>query len=85
MVKGNRKDGKGEIARLVGKLMKRSAKLHPSVPSGGGILRTAPIREVHLDLVRVTTGLHFALILLDVHKLILYLLIHAFCCFASLV
>ncbi|PON96696.1 G-patch domain containing protein [Trema orientale] len=56
MVKGTRKDGKGEISRLVGRLMKRSAKLHPSVPSGGGLLKTAPICEVHLDLVRVTTG-----------------------------
>ncbi|XP_062116181.1 uncharacterized protein LOC133830264 isoform X2 [Humulus lupulus] len=56
MVKGSRKDGKGEISRLVGRLMKRSAKLHPSVPTGGGLLKTAPICEVHLDLVRVKTG-----------------------------
>ncbi|PQP99542.1 uncharacterized protein Pyn_14533 [Prunus yedoensis var. nudiflora] len=51
-----RKDGKGEVARLVGRLVRRSAKLHPSMPSGGVLLKTAPIREVHLDLVRVITG-----------------------------
>uniref|UniRef100_A0A803QYT4 G-patch domain-containing protein n=1 Tax=Cannabis sativa TaxID=3483 RepID=A0A803QYT4_CANSA len=56
MVRGSRKDGKGEISRLVGRLMKRSAKLHPSMPTGGGLLKTAPICEVHLDLVRVKTG-----------------------------
>ncbi|KAL8140823.1 LOW QUALITY PROTEIN: hypothetical protein V2J09_006844 [Rumex salicifolius] len=44
------------VARLVGRLVKPSAKLHPSMPSGGGWLRTAPICEVHLDLVRVKTG-----------------------------
>lgn len=59
MVKVSKKDRKGEISRLVGRLMKRSAKLHPSMPSGGGLLKTAPICEVHLDLVRVTTGLPF--------------------------
>ncbi|KAH7528425.1 hypothetical protein FEM48_Zijuj05G0070800 [Ziziphus jujuba var. spinosa] len=56
MVTKPRKDGKGVIAKLVGRLMKRSSKLHPSMPSGGGLLRTAPICEAHLDLVRVTTG-----------------------------
>lgn len=61
MVTKSRKDGKGMIAKLVGRLVKRSAKLHPSMPSGGGLLRTAPICEVHLDLVRVTTGLYYPL------------------------
>lgn len=61
MVRGFRKDGK-EVARLVGRLVKRSTKLHPSMPSGGGKLRSAPICEAHLDLVRVKTGLHFVLI-----------------------
>lgn len=46
------------MARLVGYLVRRSVKLHPSMPSGGGLLRTAPICEVRRDLVRVTTGLH---------------------------
>ncbi|XP_044486150.1 uncharacterized protein LOC123211463 isoform X3 [Mangifera indica] len=56
MVRECRNDGKNQVAKLVGHLMRRSAKLHPSMPSGGGLLKTAPIREVHLDLVRVTTG-----------------------------
>ncbi|XP_030938964.1 uncharacterized protein LOC115963883 isoform X1 [Quercus lobata] len=55
-VTGTRKDGKGEVVRLVGRLVRRSAKCHPSMPSGGGLLKTAPICEVHLDLVRVTSG-----------------------------
>ncbi|KAL0417147.1 UNVERIFIED_CONTAM: hypothetical protein Slati_3546600 [Sesamum latifolium] len=56
LVRGTKKDGKTEVARLVGRLRKRSSKLHPSVPSGGGILKTAPVCEVHLDIVRVTSG-----------------------------
>ncbi|EOY20866.1 hypothetical protein QUC31_007067 [Theobroma cacao] len=56
MMTGPRKDGKGQVARLIGRLVKRSAKVHPSMPSGGGLLKTAPICEVHLDLVRVRTG-----------------------------
>ncbi|KDO69527.1 hypothetical protein CISIN_1g011642mg [Citrus sinensis] len=51
-----RKRGKDQVARLVGYLVRRSVKLHPSMPSGGGLLRTAPICEVRRDLVRVTTG-----------------------------
>lgn len=66
MVKGPRKDGKGEISRLVGRLMKRSARLHPSMPSGGGLLKTASICEVLLDLVRVKTGLPFIFCLKNV-------------------
>ena len=60
-VTGTRKDGKGEVVRLVGRLVRRSVKRHPSMPSGGGLLKTAPICEVHLDLVRVTSGLHLPL------------------------
>ncbi|KAJ0104736.1 hypothetical protein Patl1_18093 [Pistacia atlantica] len=56
MVRECRKDGKNQVAKLVGHLVRRSAKLHPSMPSGGGLLKTAPICEVYLDLVRVTTG-----------------------------
>lgn len=55
----SRKDGKGEIARLVGRPMRKHAKLHPSMPSSGGLLKTAPICEVHRDLVQVKTGLHY--------------------------
>lgn len=57
LVRGTKKDGKTEVLRLVGRLRKRSSKLHPSVPSGSGILKTAPVCEVHLDMVRVTSGL----------------------------
>ncbi|KAL3642328.1 hypothetical protein CASFOL_013143 [Castilleja foliolosa] len=56
LVKGTKKDGKTEVARLVGRQTDRSTKLHPSVPSGGRILKTAPVCEVHHDIVRVTSG-----------------------------
>ncbi|KAJ1385064.1 G-patch domain [Sesbania bispinosa] len=51
MVRGSKKDGKDKAARLVGRLVKQSAKRHPSIPCGGGKVRSAPICEVHLDLV----------------------------------
>jgi hypothetical protein len=41
------------VTRLVGCLSRGSRKLHPFLPSRGGLLRTAPVCEVHLDLVRV--------------------------------
>jgi len=44
------------VVRLVGCLSRGSSKLHPSLPARGGLLRTAPVREVHLDLVRVSAG-----------------------------
>ncbi|XAR67993.1 hypothetical protein NMG60_11002962 [Bertholletia excelsa] len=47
---GTRKDGKSQVVRLVGRLLRQSARLHPSVHSGGGLLKTAPICEVDLDL-----------------------------------
>ncbi|KAI3512893.1 hypothetical protein L1887_20215 [Cichorium endivia] len=50
------KKRKKRICRLVGRLIKKSTKLHPSMPSNGRLLKTAPISEVHLDLVRVTSG-----------------------------
>ncbi|KAL6493509.1 hypothetical protein OROGR_032288 [Orobanche gracilis] len=56
LVKGTKKDGKTVVARLVGRLTKCSIKLHPSVPLGGGLLKSAPVCEVHLDVVRVTSG-----------------------------
>ncbi|XP_021900877.1 uncharacterized protein LOC110816846 isoform X7 [Carica papaya] len=52
MVIGTGNGRKQQVTRLVGRLMKRSTKLHPSVPSGGRLLKTAPICEVHLDLQR---------------------------------
>ncbi|GMP33826.1 hypothetical protein CsSME_00006972 [Camellia sinensis var. sinensis] len=51
IVTRTRKDGKNQVARLVGRLVRQCARLHPSMPSGGGLLKTAPICEVHLDLV----------------------------------
>ncbi|XP_074375914.1 uncharacterized protein LOC141717649 isoform X2 [Apium graveolens] len=56
MVRGTKKNGKGEVARLVGRLLRRSMKLHPSMPSGSGLLKTAPVCEAHYDRVRVTSG-----------------------------
>ncbi|KAK9117230.1 hypothetical protein Sjap_016177 [Stephania japonica] len=50
------KKKKYKLARLVGKLVKPSAKLHPSVPSGARVLKTAAICEVHVSLVRVSSG-----------------------------
>ncbi|XP_022682816.1 RNA-binding protein 5 isoform X2 [Setaria italica] len=44
------------VVRLVGCLSRGSSKLHPSLPAHGGRLRTASVSEVHLDLVRVSTG-----------------------------
>ncbi|XP_022921822.1 SUPPRESSOR OF ABI3-5 isoform X4 [Cucurbita moschata] len=52
----SRTGGKGKVMRLVGRLVRKSAKLHPSVSSNGALLKTAPVCEVHLDLVRVATG-----------------------------
>ncbi|XP_020875537.1 uncharacterized protein LOC9305243 isoform X2 [Arabidopsis lyrata subsp. lyrata] len=45
-----------QVARLVGRLVRRSANLHPSVASGSTLLKTAPICEARLHLVRVRTG-----------------------------
>ncbi|XP_017253802.1 uncharacterized protein LOC108223863 isoform X2 [Daucus carota subsp. sativus] len=56
MVRGTKRNGNGEVARLIGRLVRRSIKLHPSMASGSGLLKTAPICEAHLDLVRVTSG-----------------------------
>ncbi|XP_048138294.1 SUPPRESSOR OF ABI3-5 isoform X4 [Rhodamnia argentea] len=50
VVRGSGKDGKSQVVRLVGRLVKRSAKLHPSMPAGGGFLKTAPICQVRFDL-----------------------------------
>jgi len=62
MVRASKKDGKVRVARLVGRLVKQSAKRHPSISSVEKKFRSAPICEVHLDLVRVKTGLHFTLV-----------------------
>ncbi|KAF6136975.1 hypothetical protein GIB67_030739 [Kingdonia uniflora] len=50
------KKKKLKIDRLVGRLVRPSTTLHPSMPSGGCILKTTAIREVHLSLVRVSSG-----------------------------
>lgn len=47
---------KRQVSRLVGRPVRRSAKLHPSMPVGGGLLKTAAICAAHLDLVRVASG-----------------------------
>ncbi|XP_056859826.1 uncharacterized protein LOC108842331 isoform X1 [Raphanus sativus] len=52
----SREDDKEQVARLVGRLVRRSANLHPSVASGGTLFKTAPICEACLHLVRVRTG-----------------------------
>ncbi|XP_043725062.1 RNA-binding protein 5 isoform X1 [Telopea speciosissima] len=56
MVKETVRKKKHQVARLVGRLVKPSMKLHPSLPSSGGILKTSAICEVHFDLVRVASG-----------------------------
>ncbi|XP_061362951.1 uncharacterized protein LOC133306644 isoform X2 [Gastrolobium bilobum] len=61
MVRGSKKDGKDNAARLVGRPVKQYAKRHPSIASCGGKLRSAPICEVHLNLVLVKTGLVYKL------------------------
>ncbi|XP_020269272.1 SUPPRESSOR OF ABI3-5 [Asparagus officinalis] len=42
------------VARLFGRVTRNSHKLHQSAPRA--LLKTAPICDVHLDLVRVTSG-----------------------------
>ncbi|XP_020520803.1 uncharacterized protein LOC18430762 isoform X2 [Amborella trichopoda] len=42
-----------KVVWLVGRLVRRSAKLHPSMC---GLLKTAAVSETHLDLVRVNSG-----------------------------
>lgn len=47
------------VARLIGSVTRRSSKLHPSIPGNGSLLKTAAIRNVRLDLVRVASGMFF--------------------------
>ncbi|KAI5674006.1 hypothetical protein M9H77_14370 [Catharanthus roseus] len=56
MVREATKNTKVSVSKLVGRLVKGSSKLHPSLPSSGSRLKTASICEVHLDLVRVRSG-----------------------------
>ncbi|GAB2269798.1 hypothetical protein Dimus_004716 [Dionaea muscipula] len=56
LIQESKTDGKGEAVRLLGRLTQPSTKPHPSMPCSGGRLRTAPICEVNLDLVRVRSG-----------------------------
>ncbi|KAL4559733.1 hypothetical protein LXL04_031878 [Taraxacum kok-saghyz] len=51
-----KKNKKRRVCRLVGRLIKKSTKLHPSMPSTARFLKTAPICETHVDLVRVKSG-----------------------------
>ncbi|CAN8276241.1 unnamed protein product [Cochlearia groenlandica] len=52
----SRESDNEHVARLVGRLVRRSANLHPSVASGGKLFKTAPICEARGHLVRVRTG-----------------------------
>ncbi|KAK1268521.1 hypothetical protein QJS04_geneDACA005087 [Acorus gramineus] len=54
--KNKKKKKKKIVSRLVGRLVNQSTKLHPSMPAGGRLLKTAHICEVHHDLVRVASG-----------------------------
>ncbi|PIA61775.1 hypothetical protein AQUCO_00200043v1 [Aquilegia coerulea] len=54
--KTRRKKYTCQIARLTGRLVQPSTKLHPSMPSGGRLVKTAIICEANLDLVRVSSG-----------------------------
>lgn len=56
MVKDTTKSKKNGVCKLVGRLVKCSNKLHPSLASGGSRLKTAAICEVYLDLVKVRSG-----------------------------
>lgn len=56
LVKEEKRKRKRQVAHLVGRLVRQSTKLHPSVPSGNRLLKTAPICQVLLDLVRVRSG-----------------------------
>ncbi|KAL9243124.1 hypothetical protein vseg_017052 [Gypsophila vaccaria] len=49
-------DGNCLVARLLGRLSKPSASLHPSIISHGRRFKTAPICRIHLDLVQVRSG-----------------------------
>ncbi|KAF5207935.1 G-patch domain-containing protein [Thalictrum thalictroides] len=54
--KTRRKKKTCQIARLTGRLVQPSTKLHPSMPYGGRLVKTAIICEANLDLVRVSSG-----------------------------
>ncbi|KAK1302687.1 SURP and G-patch domain-containing protein 1-like protein [Acorus calamus] len=54
--KNKKKKKKKIVSRLVGRLVNQTTKLHPSMPAGGRLLKTAHICEVHHDLVRVASG-----------------------------
>ncbi|GAB2221230.1 hypothetical protein Droror1_Dr00012402 [Drosera rotundifolia] len=56
LIRERKRDGKSEVIRLVGQVVEPSTKLHPSMSSSGVHLKTAPICEVNLDLVRVKSG-----------------------------
>lgn len=57
MVKKTTKSRKNGVCKLVGRLVKCTNMLHPSLASSGSRLKTSAICEVHLDLVKVRSGL----------------------------
>uniref|UniRef100_A0A803MG03 G-patch domain-containing protein n=1 Tax=Chenopodium quinoa TaxID=63459 RepID=A0A803MG03_CHEQI len=56
MVREIQKEGTFPVAKLVGRLVQPSSKLHPSMPSHGRRLKTAPICKARLDMVQVRSG-----------------------------
>lgn len=48
------------VSKLIGRTVRCSNKLHPSV-SAGGLVKTAAIDAVHLDLVHVASGISLSL------------------------
>ncbi|KAK6920656.1 G-patch domain [Dillenia turbinata] len=58
-VSGVKKNGKRQVIRLVGRVVRQSVKLHPSMPSSASLLKTAPICETLFDLVRVRSDWDF--------------------------
>lgn len=67
MVTLSRVNRRGQAAWLVGRA---SAKLHPSMPSTGGLFGTASISEVHLDMVQVRTCLDFSYLKVNIAILV---------------
>ncbi|KAI4365930.1 hypothetical protein MLD38_021867 [Melastoma candidum] len=50
------RDGGDQVYKLVGRLVKPSARPHPSISGCSQYFKTAPVYQVHEDLVRVKTG-----------------------------
>lgn len=54
------RDKDDRVNKLVGRLVKTSAKPHPSMSGRGQYFKTAPVCQVHEDLIRVKTGVVFS-------------------------